>query len=108
MHPSQLKVNVDVQQFAPHEITVRTTGDDTIEVEAKHEEKKDQHGYVSRQFLRRYVLPKGHDVHRAVSRLSSDGVLTVTAPKVGQRVGESRTIPIQHSGPRRALEGILK
>lgn len=81
--------NIDVQQFAPNEITVRTTGDNTIEVEGKHEERPDEHGYISRN----YVLPKGHDVNQAVSNLSSDGVLTITAPS-GQNAIEPRTIPI--------------
>lgn len=97
--------SIDVQQFAPNEITVRTTGDNTIEVEGKHEERPDEHGYISRHFVRRYVLPKGHDVNQAVSSLSSDGVLTITAPKVGQNALESRTIPIQRSGaPAKAVE----
>jgi len=52
-----------------------------IIVEAKHEEKKDEHGFISRQFVRRYVLPVSHDPLEVVSTLSSDGVLTVTAPK---------------------------
>lgn len=97
--------NIDVQQFAPNEITVRTTGDNTIEVEGKHEERPDEHGYISRHFVRRYVLPKGHDVNQAVSNLSSDGVLTITAPKAGQNAIESRTIPIQRTGvPTKAVE----
>lgn len=95
--------NIDVQQFAPNEITVRTAGNNTIEVEGKHEERPDEHGYISRHFVRRYVLPKGHDVNQAVSSLSSDGVLTITAPKVGQAI-ESRTIPIQRTGPTKAVE----
>lgn len=98
-------VNIDVQQFTPNEITVRTTGDNTIEVEAKHEERPDEHGFVSRSFVRRYVLPKGHDVNQAVSSLSSDGVLTIKAPKVDQRGSGSRVIPIQRTGvPTKAVE----
>lgn len=37
------QVIIDVQQFAPNEITVKTI-DDSIIVEGKHEEKKDEHG----------------------------------------------------------------
>lgn len=94
----QFQVNLDVQQFAPNEISVKTTGDNTIVVEGKHEERPDEHGYVSRHFVRRYVLPEGHDVNQAVSNLSSDGVLTITAPKVNQNAVGSRTIPIQRTG----------
>nr|CAD7404388.1 unnamed protein product [Timema cristinae] len=74
------QVILDVQQFSPSEITVKTVGNEVI-VEAKHEEKQDEHGYVSRHFLRRYLLPTDIEVKDVVSSLSSDGVLTVTAPK---------------------------
>lgn len=75
-----LQVILDVQQFSPEEITVKTVSNNII-IEAKHEERQDEHGYVSRQFLRRYVLPPSHDVNNITSSLSSDGVLTITAPK---------------------------
>ncbi|EAT34416.1 AAEL013347-PA [Aedes aegypti] len=73
-------INLDVQQFGPNEITV-TTVDNTVVVEGKHEEKQDEHGFISRHFVRRYVLPDEHDPKDVYSRLSSDGVLTVIAPK---------------------------
>lgn len=71
---------LDVQQFAPSEITVKTL-DSTVIVEGRHEEKQDEHGFVSRHFVRRYVLPADIEISNIVSSLSSDGVLTVTAPK---------------------------
>ncbi|XP_011058354.1 PREDICTED: protein lethal(2)essential for life-like isoform X1 [Acromyrmex echinatior] len=74
------QVILDVQQFSPDEITVKTI-DNHVVVEAKHEEKQDEHGYISRHFVRRYVLPPSHDLVNITSTLSSDGVLTVTAPK---------------------------
>ena len=39
---------VDVGHFKPSEITVKTT-DDNIIVHGKHEERNDQHGFVSRE-----------------------------------------------------------
>jgi len=71
---------LDVQQFSPEEMTVKVVGNN-VTVEAKHEEKQDEHGYISRHFVRRYVLPASHDATRVTSSLSSDGVLTITAPK---------------------------
>jgi crystallin, alpha B len=53
---SLLQIILDVAQFEPAEITVKTT-DKFIVVEGKHEEKQDEHGYVSRQFIRRYCIP---------------------------------------------------
>lgn len=52
----RFQITLDVQQFSPDEISVKTV-DDTVVVEGKHDEKQDQHGYVSRQFMRRYKLP---------------------------------------------------
>ncbi|KYN09060.1 PREDICTED: protein lethal(2)essential for life-like [Trachymyrmex cornetzi] len=74
------RIVVDVQQFTPEEVTVRTDNK-YITVEAKHHERKDSHGYVSRQFIRRYLLPHGYDIGQVKPSLSSDGILTITAPK---------------------------
>lgn len=93
---------LDVHQFAPNELTVKTV-DDSVVVEGKHEEKEDKHGYISRHFKRRYVIPQGYDLETVYSTLSSDGVLTVRAPKIIPEPEEDETneriIPIQQTGP---------
>ncbi|XP_047516583.1 protein lethal(2)essential for life-like isoform X1 [Pieris napi] len=94
----KFQVSLDVQHFSPDEITVKTA-DGFIVVEGKHEEKKDEHGYISRQFLRRYALPDGCRPESVESRLSSDGVLTVTAPRVQDITKNERHVPIQQTGP---------
>lgn len=94
----KFQVNLDVQQFAPEEITVKASGENTITVEGKHEEKQDEHGFISRHFVRKYILPKGHDINHVQSSLSSDGVLTITAPKVDQGAIEHRKIPVIQTG----------
>nr|AJA32865.1 heat shock protein 20.6 [Sesamia inferens]AJA32866.1 heat shock protein 20.6 [Sesamia inferens] len=95
----KLQINLDVQQFAPEEISVKTV-DGYIVVEGKHEEKKDEHGYISRQFVRRYALPDGVEPESVESRLSSDGVLTVTAPrKLPEALKGERKVPIAQTGP---------
>lgn len=43
----KFQIILDVQQFSPDEITVKTN-DKFIIVEGKHEEKQDEHGFVSR------------------------------------------------------------
>jgi len=75
-----LQVTLDVQQFAPNEVTVKVVGQ-TVVVEGRHEEKQDEHGSISRQFVRKYQLPQDIQMDQVTSTLSSDGVLTVTAPK---------------------------
>jgi hypothetical protein len=52
-----------------------------VVVEGKHEERADDHGYISRHFVRRYVLPEHYNMEQLNSSLSSDGVLTISAPK---------------------------
>ena len=47
---------VDVYPFREEEVTVRTT-DRFIVVSARHEERADDHGIVSRSFVRRIPLP---------------------------------------------------
>ncbi|XP_034836899.1 protein lethal(2)essential for life-like [Maniola hyperantus] len=94
----KFQVNLDVQHFAPEEISVKTA-DGYIIVEGNHEEKKDEHGYISRKFVRRYALPKGCNPETVQSKLSSDGVLTVTAPRNPSALKNERPIPIQQTGP---------
>ncbi|EAT34411.1 AAEL013346-PA [Aedes aegypti] len=105
----KFQINLDVQQFAPEEISVKAT-DNSVIVEGKHEEKKDEHGYISRQFVRRYVLPEGHDANQIVSSLSSDGILTVTAPKKALPEPEGpKAIPIVQTGqPAKNLQVVEK
>ncbi|XP_037876893.1 protein lethal(2)essential for life-like [Bombyx mori] len=93
----KLQINLDVQHFTPEEISVKTA-DGYIVIEGQHEEKQDEHGYVTRHFKRRYALPEGCKPETVESRLSSDGVLTVIAPKSSQSKDE-RAVPITHTGP---------
>ncbi|XP_033212255.1 heat shock protein 67B1-like [Belonocnema kinseyi] len=83
------KVILDVQHFKPEEIKVKTVNRFVI-IEAKHEEKKDKHGLISRQFVRKYFVPVQVDIDQLRSSISSDGVLTITAPvkKLPEKTGK--------------------
>ncbi|EFA00665.1 Protein lethal(2)essential for life-like Protein [Tribolium castaneum] len=98
----KFQVSLDVQQFTPEEITVKAS-DDTITIEGKHEEKEDEHGFISRHFIRKYKLPEGHDISQVTSKLSTDGVLTITAPKSEEKIKE-RNIPISFTGQPSQIE----
>lgn len=91
-------INLDVQHFRPEDITVKTV-DGYVVVEGKHEEKEDEHGFVSRQFVRRYSLPEGVEPEKVLSQLSSDGVLTITAPRQELATRGERLVPITQTGP---------
>lgn len=86
------KVSLDVQQFKPEELSVKVV-DNFVVVEGKHEERRDNHGFVSRHFTRRYRLPDDCDTSALQTTLSSDGVLQLHAPKKLQEKN-ARHVPI--------------
>lgn len=91
------QVSVDVQQFSPSELSI-TMNENSVTVEGKHEERQDEHGYIARQFSRRYTLPAGFDANTVTSELSSDGILTIKAPALENN---ERQVSIQRPGPAR-------
>ncbi|XP_063981206.1 protein lethal(2)essential for life-like [Diachasmimorpha longicaudata] len=96
------QASLDVPQFAPEEITVKVSGR-SVNVEGKHDDKKDEHGWISRQFCRRYDIPEEFDIDHIQCTFSSDGVLSVIVPA---KVEGERSIPIVQTGkPAVALPG---
>ncbi|CAG2057408.1 unnamed protein product [Timema podura] len=79
-HADEFKVTLDVQQFKSDELTVKTV-DNYIVIEGKHNENKDQLCIISNEFKRSYLIPNYVDIDHLTSSLSSDGLLTVHAPK---------------------------
>ncbi|XP_028639631.1 alpha-crystallin B chain [Grammomys surdaster] len=92
LEKDRFSVNLDVKHFSPEELKVKVLGD-VIEVHGKHEERQDEHGFISREFHRKYRIPADVDPLTITSSLSSDGVLTVNGPRK-QASGPERTIPI--------------
>lgn len=106
---NKFQANFDVQHFKPEEICVKVSEDKrTVTIEAEHEEKKDEHGQIYRHFVRKYTLPKDCDVNHVESKLSSDGVLSITAPIIGRKRKHEephRSIPIIRTGePAKTIE----
>ncbi|XP_018324285.1 alpha-crystallin A chain-like [Agrilus planipennis] len=100
----KFQVSVDVQHFKPDEISVKTSGN-TVVIEGKHEEKPDEHGFIFRHFVRKYDVPNDHDLNQVQSTLSSDGVLTITAPKKAIGGQGVTSIPITQTGqPSKPME----
>lgn len=92
------QVSLDVHQFAAHEVTVKTMGN-TIHVEAIHDARADEHGYISRQFSRQYSLPEGFDAQYVVPELTSDGILIIKATPDFMVSKDECIIPLQLTGP---------
>ncbi|XP_038609862.1 alpha-crystallin B chain [Tachyglossus aculeatus] len=93
LEKDKFSVNLDVKHFSPEDLKVKVLGD-VIEVHGQHEERQDEHGFISREFHRKYRLPADVDPLAITSSLSSDGVLSVTGPRK-QAAGPERTIPIK-------------
>ena len=86
-------VKMDVSNFAPEEIQVKAV-DDYLMVHGKHEERKDNHGYVKREFTRRYLIPQDCQTDKLASSLSPNGILTIQAPKKQLQIEEQNARPI--------------
>ncbi|XP_076854013.1 uncharacterized protein LOC143509303 [Brachyhypopomus gauderio] len=91
---SKWRVSLDVNHFAPSEITVKTQ-DGFLEVTGKHDERQDAHGYISRHFIRKYKLPVGLDAETIQSYLTGDGILSVEASFPDLQKPADITIPVQ-------------
>ncbi|KAK2587082.1 hypothetical protein KPH14_002853 [Odynerus spinipes] len=99
----KFQVVLDVLHFAPEEINVKVV-DRFVVVEGKHEEKQDEHGWISRQFSRKYIIPEQCDIDQVTSKLSSDGVLTISVPRKPKETDEGeRIIHIEHTGKPAAI-----
>lgn len=73
---------MDTSQYKPDELKVNVT-QNTLTVEAKHTEQSDDgRSFVSKQFLRRYTLPRDCKYDLVSSNLSADGILVISAPKM--------------------------
>ncbi|MXQ82264.1 hypothetical protein E5288_WYG010843 [Bos mutus] len=71
---------LDVKHFSPEDLTVKVQ-EDFVEIHGKHNERQDDHGYISREFHRRYRLPSNVDQSALSCSLSADGMLTFSGPK---------------------------
>ncbi|KAF6211506.1 hypothetical protein GE061_012018 [Apolygus lucorum] len=91
---NEFSVKLDVNHFKPEELKVKLDDDGYIVVQGEHEERSDQHGFISRQFRRRYKLPEDVMPDSFKSKLSTDGVLSITAAKKPVKRGREREIEI--------------
>ncbi|KAK8751062.1 hypothetical protein OTU49_012763 [Cherax quadricarinatus] len=75
------KIIVDVQDFLNGgEVTVKTVDEREVVIEG-HIEKQEGNTKSSKRFCKRFVLPEDIEVESVTSVVSSDGVLTITAPR---------------------------
>merc|ERR1711963_1068701 len=91
------EITMDTSQYKPDELKVNVL-QNTLTVEAKHtEQSEDGRNFVSKQFLRRYTLPRDCKYEQVSSNLSSDGILVISAPKIQPQISaepNGRNVPI--------------
>jgi len=90
------KILVNVENFKPEELVIKTI-DNTVHVEAKHEEKtSDGRSYSTKSFNQSFTLPRGVNPESVTSALSRDGILTLSAPlpQAIQQQDSERLVPI--------------
>jgi HSP20 family molecular chaperone IbpA len=76
---------LDLSLFSCKEFSVKVM-DREVVVECAHEERRDgAHGWVARQFSRRFALPDDAEGEGVSATLDNDGVLAVRVPR-GRRV----------------------
>ncbi|XP_076620269.1 protein lethal(2)essential for life [Colletes latitarsis] len=95
----KFEVTLDVSHFTPEEVNVKVV-DHNVVVQAEHEERQDDQGWISRKFLRKYIVPSQCDIDQVESHLSSDGILSITVPRKSPSRTESneRVLKIQYTG----------
>ncbi|OXA37346.1 uncharacterized protein LOC110862509 [Folsomia candida] len=74
------RVKVDVVKFTVDEILITTVDGDLV-IKGEHEDKEDEHGFLSRSFVRRFHLPGNSNEDDLRCEIDVDGILTVTVPR---------------------------
>ncbi|XP_037777334.1 uncharacterized protein LOC119574245 [Penaeus monodon] len=90
------KVVMDVHDFMSGDVKVKVVGEKDLVVEGSVEKKEGGSSVSSHSFRRRFSLPRLTDLSAIDSVMSSDGILTITTPKIESEPQHKTTIiPIQ-------------
>jgi Hsp20/alpha crystallin family len=89
--------SVDVHDYKPEEIKLKTVGH-TIILELSHGDKSDEHGIISRNFNKKFVLPPTMAMDR-ISSWTSKGILYIKVPPTSVNEQPERVIEIKHETP---------
>ncbi|XP_071088156.1 alpha-crystallin B chain-like [Haliotis cracherodii] len=94
---NRFEVKVDVQQYDVEHLKVSQL-ENRLVISGKHEARADDHGFVSREFTREFLLPENVDTESMTSRLTEDGFLLIEAKMKGAEGSTERVIEIQKGG----------
>ncbi|XP_018418821.1 PREDICTED: heat shock protein beta-3 [Nanorana parkeri] len=71
-----LEILLDVVQFQPEDIIIQIF-EGWLIVKAEHGRRMDEHGFISRSFMRTYKLPNGIELKDLSAVFCHDGVLAI-------------------------------
>ncbi|XP_064079891.1 uncharacterized protein LOC135196963 [Macrobrachium nipponense] len=94
------KVVMDVQDFVEGGIKVKVLGEKEVVVEGQGNGSPGEGSFSSRRFCRNFTFPSSVNMADVTSVLSSDGVLTIEAPKMTaeDKAKSTRQIPVEIEG----------
>ncbi|XP_063586822.1 uncharacterized protein LOC134764177 [Penaeus indicus] len=78
---ASLKIVLDVYDFMRGDVKVKVVDEKELVVEGRVEKEEGSSSVSSHSFRRRFSLPHHTDMTHITSVMSSDGILTITAPK---------------------------
>ncbi|XP_026536734.1 heat shock protein beta-2 [Notechis scutatus] len=105
LNEHKFQVFLDVCQFTPDEIAVRTV-DNLLEVTAQHPQKVDRHGFISREFTRTYILPLDVDPFSVKATVTHDGILSIEVRRTGKAMkAKVNEVEVTCQGPPERKEG---
>ncbi|KAI8761667.1 heat shock protein Hsp-12.2 [Biomphalaria glabrata] len=87
----EFRIRMDLHHYRPEEVKI-TSDNIKITINAKHEEKQDNHGFVSREITRIYKLPEDVDPKSVTSAMNAHGILSIKVQKKSPE--EPKEIPI--------------
>ncbi|XP_076070775.1 alpha-crystallin A chain-like [Mytilus galloprovincialis] len=90
----KLEIKLDVSMYKPEELNV-TIAEDRLIIKGKHEQKEDNHGFITREFTREFVIPENIDVDGITSTLSEEGMLMIQGRAKGAEETKERVINIE-------------
>ncbi|BFZ23036.1 hypothetical protein BsWGS_26075 [Bradybaena similaris] len=76
----EFRIRLDLHNYRPEEVKI-ACDNVRLFINAKHEERQDDHGFVSREITRTYRLPADVDVRSVVSSMNTHGVLNIKMAK---------------------------
>ena len=107
--PENFQLSLDVHNFEPHELSIKHVNDSIVIhgklavilsctcnfnciqhitnhlfLIGKHEERNDPHGFLSREFTRRFTLPQSLDARKVCCHLGNNQ-LTILGPEAAKR-----------------------